>query len=207
MNEYIVNFLNSIPLGTALVVIIAVAGTFFAAYKKFKKYKDIYNQQVITENQRRLEEDTYKSKVNELSDKIDVLADTINSVNEKIEGFENTINDKLDQVNKDIEQNHTINNNKINEMSREIQKHTSDLTEIKKSLEGTNDKVKLLVESDKEDIKAYVTQEYNKWIPQGHIDLITLQSIEARYSKYVEEKGNGFVKKMIDDLRNLPTTT
>ena len=207
MNEYIVNFLNSIPLGTALVVIIAVAGTFFATYTKFKKYKDIYDQQVITENQRRLEEDTYKSKVNELSDKIDVLADTINSVNEKIEGFENTINDKLDQVNKDIEQNHTINNNKINEMSREIQKHTSELTEIKKSLEGTNDKVKLLVESDKEDIKAYVTQEYNKWIPQGHIDLITLQSIEARYSKYVEEKGNGFVKKMIDDLRNLPTTT
>lgn len=193
MNEYIVNFLNSIPLGTALVVIIAVAGTFFATYKKFKKYKDIYDQQVITENQRRLEEDTYKSKVNELSDKIDVLADTINN--------------KLDQVNKDIEQNHTINNNKINEMSREIQKHTLELTEIKKSLEGTNDKVKLLVESDKEDIKAYVTQEYNKWIPQGHIDLITLQSIEARYSKYVEEKGNGFVKKMIDDLRNLPTTT
>lgn len=193
MNEYIVNFLNSIPLGTALVVIIAVAGTFFATYTKFKKYKDIYDQQVITENQRRLEEDTYKSKVNELSDKIDVLADTINN--------------KLDQVNKDIEQNHTINNNKINEMSREIQKHTSELTEIKKSLEGTNDKVKLLVESDKEDIKAYVTQEYNKWIPQGHIDLITLQSIEARYSKYVEEKGNGFVKKMIDDLRNLPTTT
>ena len=193
MNEYIVNFLNSIPLGTALVVIIAVAGTFFATYKKFKKYKDIYDQQVITENQRRLEEDTYKSKVNELSDKIDVLADTINN--------------KLDQVNKDIEQNHTINNNKINEMSREIQKHTSELTEIKKSLEGTNDKVKLLVESDKEDIKAYVTQEFNKWIPQGHIDLITLQSIEARYSKYVEEKGNGFVKKMIDDLRNLPTTT
>lgn len=193
MNEYIVNFLNSIPLGTALVVIIAVAGTFFATYKKFKKYKDIYDQQVITENQRRLEEDAYKSKVNEVSDKIDVLADTINN--------------KLDQVNKDIEQNHTINNNKINEMSREIQKHTSELTEIKKSLEGTNDKVKLLVESDKEDIKAYVTQEYNKWIPQGHIDLITLQSIEARYSKYVEEKGNGFVKKMIDDLRNLPTTT
>lgn len=193
MNEYIVNFLNSIPLGTAFVVIMAVTGTFFATYKKFKKYKDIYDQQVITENQRRLEEDTYKSKVNELSDKIDVLADTINN--------------KLDQVNKDIEQNHTINNNKINEMSREIQKHTSELTEIKKSLEGTNDKVKLLVESDKEDIKAYVTQEYNKWIPQGHIDLITLQSIEARYSKYVEEKGNGFVKKMIDDLRNLPTTT
>lgn len=193
MNEYIVNFLNSIPLGTALVVIIAVAGTFFATYKKFKKYKDIYDQQVITENQRRLEEDAYKSKVNEVSDKIDVLVDTINN--------------KLDQVNKDIEQNHTINNNKINEMSREIQKHTSELTEIKKSLEGTNDKVKLLVESDKEDIKAYVTQEYNKWIPQGHIDLITLQSIEARYSKYVEEKGNGFVKKMIDDLRNLPTTT
>lgn len=207
MNEYIVNFLNSIPLGTAFVVIMAVSGTFFATYKKFKKYKDIYDQQVITENQRRLEEDTYKSKVNELSDKIDVLADTINSVNEKIEGFKNTINDKLDQVNKDIEQNHTINNNKINEMSREIQKNTSELTEIKKSLEGTNDKVKLLVESDKEDIKAYVTQEYNKWIPQGHIDLITLQSIEARYSKYVEEKGNGFVKKMIDDLRNLPTTT
>lgn len=193
MNEYIVNFLNSIPLGTAFVVIMAVSGTFFATYKKFKKYKDIYDQQVIIENQRRLEEDTYKSKVNELSDKIDVLADTINN--------------KLDQVNKDIEQNHTINNNKINEMSREIQKHTSELTEIKKSLEGTNDKVKLLVESDKEDIKAYVTQEYNKWIPQGHIDLITLQSIEARYSKYVEEKGNGFVKKMIDDLRNLPTTT
>lgn len=205
MDEQIVSILNHIPLGTAIVIILAVLGTFFATYKKFKKYKDAYDHQVIVENQREQEDNTYKAKVNELSDKLDTLTLAINNVNERIEGFESAINNKLNQVNRDIESNHMNNANKIDEMRDEIQKHTQELTEIKKSLVSTNDRVKLLVESDKEDIKAYVTGQYNKWIPLGHIDLITLQSIESRYSKYVEEKGNGFVKKMMDDLRNLPT--
>ena len=73
------------------------------------------------------------------------------------------------------------------------------------SLDSTNKNVSLLIESDKEDIKAYITDEYNKWSEKEYIDLISLQSIEARYAKYVEEKGNGFVKKLMTEIRNLPT--
>ena len=67
------------------------------------------------------------------------------------------------------------------------------------------DKINLLIESDKDDIKAFITQQYHYFCEQkGWIDDYSMDCIEKRYSHYVEEKGNSFVKQLMEQLRALP---
>ena len=67
------------------------------------------------------------------------------------------------------------------------------------------DKINLLISSDRDDIKSFITREYNYFVLQkGEIDHYSLEAIEKRYAHYVEEGGNSFVGNMMIELRKLP---
>lgn len=76
--------------------------------------------------------------------------------------------------------------------------------ELQQRLDGLSEKIDLLIKSDKDDIKAWITQQYHTFIQKGSIDNYSLDCIEHRYEHYVEEKGNSFVKGLIEELRHLP---
>lgn len=66
-------------------------------------------------------------------------------------------------------------------------------------------KIDLLLESDRDDIKSFITREYNYFVLQkGEIDHYSLEAIEKRYGHYVEQGGNSFVENMMMALRRLP---
>lgn len=68
-------------------------------------------------------------------------------------------------------------------------------------------KVDMLINSDKDDIKAFITREHHHFCYQKKwIDDYSLDCIERRYQHYTEEGGNSFIKKLMDELRALPTT-
>lgn len=66
-------------------------------------------------------------------------------------------------------------------------------------------KVDLLIDSDKNDIKTWITEKHHffcyekKWI-----DDYSLEGIEKRYKNYKDENGNSYVGKLMKDLRALP---
>ena len=65
--------------------------------------------------------------------------------------------------------------------------------------------VQILIDSDKDDIKAWITQQHHYFCYQlGHIDDFSLDCIEKRYDHYREENGNSFVSDMMADIRALP---
>lgn len=65
--------------------------------------------------------------------------------------------------------------------------------------------VALLIESDKDSIKSYITKEHHFFCyQQGWIDDYSLDCLEKRYSHYTEEGGNSFVKELMKELRELP---
>lgn len=76
--------------------------------------------------------------------------------------------------------------------------------ELESSLKEVADKVDLLIKSDKDDIKAYITEKHHEFCKQEWIDDYTMDCIERRYEHYVEERGNSFVKKLMEELRELP---
>lgn len=90
--------------------------------------------------------------------------------------------------------------------------HAQDVQSIKDEISGVADsvskiadKVDLLIESDKDDIKSYITREYHYFVEgKGWIDDYSMDCIEKRYSHYVEEKGNSFIGDLIEQLRKLP---
>lgn len=65
--------------------------------------------------------------------------------------------------------------------------------------------VDLLIRSDKDDIKAWITEKHHYFCYEVKgIDDYSLDCIEKRYGHYVEENGNSFVEDLMYDLRKLP---
>lgn len=91
---------------------------------------------------------------------------------------------------------------------------TKDVSDIRKELTLSHEKInrisesqEFLIESDKEDKKAFITREYNYFCGRVHkIDLFSREIIEKIYEIYLKEGGNTFVAGMMSTIRGLPTT-
>ena len=80
-----------------------------------------------------------------------------------------------------------------------------ELKYIIETVDKTNAEIKILKESDKDDIKAYITREHHYFCyTKGWIDDFSMDCIEKRYGHYVEEEGNSFVLDLMTELRALP---
>lgn len=90
---------------------------------------------------------------------------------------------------------------------KEVQRLDSYHESLKIELDALLDKMDLLIRSDKDDIKAWITREYHYFVEQkGWIDDYSLDCIEKRYEHYKEENGNSFVKDLMYEIRRLPHT-
>ena len=114
-----------------------------------------------------------------------------------------------DELAKQIAQETKDREQQIQELKIQREKEGAELRQqivgIAAQVSSLTDKINLLVESDKDDIKAFITREYHYFCEQkGWIDDYSMDCIERRYSHYVEEKGNSFVKELMEQLRALP---
>lgn len=65
--------------------------------------------------------------------------------------------------------------------------------------------IDLLIASDKDDIKAWITREHHFFCYEAKkIDDYSLDCIEKRYSHYRDEGGNSYVADLIAEIRELP---
>ena len=87
-----------------------------------------------------------------------------------------------------------------------------DVDELKEAKEDTNnsvdkinDSIAMLIESDKESIKAYVTERHHFFVYEhGWIDDYSMECLERRFLIYQHEHGNSFVEGLMDEIRALP---
>ncbi len=100
----------------------------------------------------------------------------------------------------------TVDNiNKKEKQAGQIRDNQEDITEIKDELAKINDKITILINSDKDDIKNFITEKHRyycyaaKWI-----DDYSLECIEKRYQHYKTEGGNSFIDGFMKDIRELP---
>lgn len=75
---------------------------------------------------------------------------------------------------------------------------------LQETLSDLSDKVNLLVDSDKDDIKSFITREHHYFCYQKKwIDDYSLDCIERRYKHYKDEGGNSFIHELMEELRDL----
>ena len=74
-----------------------------------------------------------------------------------------------------------------------------------KILKNLSMKIDMLIDSDKDDIKSYITKEHHYFCYQiGWIDDFSLDCLERRYQHYANEGGNSFIRGFMEELRALP---
>lgn len=85
---------------------------------------------------------------------------------------------------------------------KEIQQNVKNLTQI---VENLSKKVDILIDSDKDDIKAFITRQHHYFCYKvGSIDDQSLDCIEKRYCHYKEQGGNSYIHNLMEQLRRLP---
>lgn len=83
--------------------------------------------------------------------------------------------------------------------------HTLDRQELIKKIDETNATISVLLASDKDDIKSWITQQHHYFCYELKcIDDFSLDCIEKRYRHYVDEGGNSFVADLMNEIRALP---
>ncbi len=77
--------------------------------------------------------------------------------------------------------------------------------ETDKILKDLSAKIDMLIDSDKDSIKSYITREHHYFCYQkGWIDDFSLDCVEKRFEHYEDQGGNSFVEGLMDQLRALP---
>ena len=81
-------------------------------------------------------------------------------------------------------------------------------SKTEENLEKILNSIQLLINSDKDDIKAWITEKHHYYCyEKRHIDDYSLDCIEKRYTHYRNEGGNSFVEDLMRDIRRLPKTS
>lgn len=88
--------------------------------------------------------------------------------------------------------------------SEQIKKLTEQQKAADEKIEKIINAIDLLTQSDKDDIKAWITEKHHYFCyEKQQIDDYSLDCIEKRYNHYKDEGGNSFIDDLMSDLRSL----
>ena len=93
----------------------------------------------------------------------------------------------------------------LNKLFDDRQKIDDTFAKIDCTFEKINDRIDMLIESDKEGIKSYITEKHHFFVyTQEWIDDYSMECLERRFSVYKQEHGNSFVEGLMNEIRALP---
>lgn len=93
---------------------------------------------------------------------------------------------------------------RISTLEESEQNNEDSIQQVKTDIEEIKQNVNLLIDSDKDDIRAWITDKYHYFIKLKYIDDFTLDCLERRFKSYKQEGGNTYVDSMMEELRRLP---
>ena len=110
------------------------------------------------------------------------------------------INEAVAERQHDIDMQNEFNklHTKLDEMA---EKHNQTMERLDKMESQVQD----LIESDKNDIRAWIVEQYHIfYVNKGWIDAFSADTIEKRYGDYKKEGGNSYIEELVRRLRSLP---
>ena len=91
------------------------------------------------------------------------------------------------------------------EFEERLKKYDEDISALKEQNEIISNNIQLLLASDRDDIKAWITSQHHYFCYElKYIDNFSRDCLEKRYGHYVEEGGNSFIENFMKELRTLP---
>lgn len=213
MPDELVDFMNNFQLGSSIKFLVILGGFVFAQYKLYKgfiaKMKDQGSKETLDElEDKKQKEELLKCKkaVLALYEETKKLKQQIKMVSNKVETAKTTYAD-LEDTAEDL---HNDSLNQIDAMEKKLNNFNVAMNQINASIADIMEKIDVLTDSDANSQRAYIISEYHRCVEvEKQIDLMTLQSVESVYKKYLAEDKSGgdeFITGLVREMRNLPTT-
>lgn len=206
MEDNFLKFLDSLglPIGTWIGIILGavalIGGIVVALRKAKKKYDDNLQKRLEKEEV----EEAFRKSMAEVASNVSIIQTDINTIKEEYAAIQQEIQDKLETVWNAIadgEKNSRIGDKNL---FQQLESHERAMDKLAMQLSAMDEKTNLLIESDKEGIKSYIVEKYYETKRQGYIEINTLETLEERYKKYLEENGNTYIKNLMDKMRIMP---
>lgn len=94
---------------------------------------------------------------------------------------------------------------KIENFEKRINEIANSQKNTNSAIEELTQKINMLIVSDKNDIKSFITEKHHFFCYTQHwIDDYSLECLEYRFSIYQKENGNSFVEGLMEEIRALP---
>lgn len=92
----------------------------------------------------------------------------------------------------------------LKQKEEELSEMAAQIQEIQSCINNININLQMLIASDKDAIKAWLTSQHHHFMEKGVIDYYSFDCISRRYQHYKEEGGNTFIDDLMEDINNLP---
>lgn len=94
---------------------------------------------------------------------------------------------------------------RLQQHEKAIHKLAESQDQILSKVESMSEKIEMLIDSDRDDIKSQLTKDHHYFCYQKKwIDDYSLDCCEKRYSHYKDEGGNSFILGFMEEMRALP---
>lgn len=203
MESEFIKFLNGlggIPFGTIIAIIVMIATGIVTIYKVGSYFKKLAKDDAEKELKNQALQDT----VNTMNNSVNVLQESINQLSNKNNQDNLALSSRIDELHNKINNLEKTSNEGDSKLLSQLEKQNESIETTKVQVGDINKKTNLILESDKETKKSYITDKYYECKDKGFIEIHSLQTLEAIYSKYLEENGNTFIGSLMDEMRQMP---
>lgn len=87
------------------------------------------------------------------------------------------------------------------QLYEDVNKKINKLTDV---VDGLKTSIDQLIESDMHDAKGWIVEKHHSLVQKGWVDDFTRDTIEKRFSDYLKEGGNSYVRGLMEEIRALP---
>ena len=196
MSSDFIEMMNGISFGQVLILLAGFGAIVIGIKKYLSQRDDKIRAEFEKEDTQKDESAGMLASIEELSKDLKRLSGQVTDITTQIENNKNETAKKIDELSKAITEEKSKRKSESSEICKELQHN-------RKTLERVTQRVNILLDSDKEDIKGYIVKEYQKWMPLKIIDFYSMDTLEKKYEKYLQEDGDSFVEGLMIDLRSL----
>lgn len=199
MEGTFIEFLNSIlpGLGIGLSVVVVTGGFVLKGYKALKKQIADHDAEILKKAEEGRVDSEFKDEMLELAANLKNIktdfSSTIDNLNQQMEVLSKTVS----EIKEASDESDTTLVNKMNQYETRQE-------EINAKIDAVHENMNLLIESDKESIRSFITLQYYECQEKGYIEVYVLQALEDRYEKYLVENGDSFIANLVKEMRKLP---
>lgn len=198
MDNNVVTILNAIPLGYALLILIALVGGTAWITKTVSKFLDKHRKMVLKEQNESETRDEMLSSLSKLQDSVSNIQKDVDKFNENSIKNAEENRERLSA----LEQKFDTFKQSSDEKDEELMKN---INELEQTVDKISGQVHILIGSEKEAIEIYISNEYHKWMEREEIDIFALETVERRLTQYKRDHPDeNWVEQLVIELRELP---